>query len=434
MCWLRESLVLILEHLDWQLTLPRSLAFHTQLPPAKDVSRDLSNPFATLVNACHSRVWHGSTLLGSFARNENEQLLLVLDIHLGVLRRPLLREDLNPASVPPGLRPKEFSSCLLRLDRLGHGLQFVGDLQRNLHVHSRQPFLGEHCSRRMHEQTGRLVFCSRRERSYRLCHGHPSVATGQHSSHLQTAENSLDDRFWLWILVSCTSPFTLRSKLTHNSTCIVSVLRLVWIYPISITKDVTYESPLSALWSNVELNVGILCSCVPTLRSCMTRLFPSFFPSNTTDVSVPSQYKPNASHNESKRLTIQEIALPRDLEDQRGTNDNDPHKRPFDFIGCTNHESSEAVHLAPLRSPPSIALPKLHARKASLPDRIATWRKSQLQTAAASSSTTKTTQLPASQQLSQPYPLKNDSMKNLLCHDEDNETILASPERCRDGC
>jgi hypothetical protein len=167
----------------------------------------------------------------------------------------------------------------------------------------------------------------------------------------------------------------------------------------------------------------------------MTRLFPSFFPANTTDASVPSQYKPNASHNESKRITIQEIALPHDLEDQRGTNDNDPLKRPFDFIGCTNHESSEAVHLAPLRSPPSIALPKLHARKASLPDRIAKWRESHLQTAAApSTTTTKSTQLPASQQLSQPYPLKNDSTKNLLCHDEDNETILASPERSRDGC
>jgi hypothetical protein len=224
--------------------------------------------------------------------------------------------------------------------------------------------------------------------------------------------------------------------LTHISTCIVSVLRLVWIYPISITKDVTYESPLSALWSNVELNVGILCSCVPTLRSCMTRLFPSFFPANTTSLSAPSQNKPHSSHNESKRITIQEIALPHDLEQQRNindTNDNDPHRRPFDFIGCTNHDSSEAVHLAPLRSPPTIALPKLHDRKASLPDRIARWRESQIQTATATASSTKTTPLPASQQRTNQYPLRNDSMKNLLRHEEDNETILASPERSRDG-
>jgi hypothetical protein len=167
----------------------------------------------------------------------------------------------------------------------------------------------------------------------------------------------------------------------------------------------------------------------------MTRLFPSFFPANTTNtLSTPSQFKPNSSHQESKRITIQEIALPHDLEEQRTVNDindNDPYKRPFDFISCTNHESSEALHLAPLRSPPTIALPKLHARKASLPDRIARWRESQIQTATASS--TKTASVPALQQRSQPYPLRNDSMKNLLCHEEENEMILASPERSRDG-
>lgn len=38
MCWLRESLDLTLEYLDWPLTLPRSSAFHTRSPPAKDVS------------------------------------------------------------------------------------------------------------------------------------------------------------------------------------------------------------------------------------------------------------------------------------------------------------------------------------------------------------------------------------------------------------
>jgi len=233
------------------------------------------------------------------------------------------------------------------------------------------------------------------------------------------------------------SVFTFRAILTHISTCIVSVLRLVWIYPISITKDVTYESPLSALWSNVELNVGILCSCVPTLRSCMTRLFPSFFPANITNPSAPSQIKPNSSHNESKRITIQEIALPVDLEEQRTINDmnnNDPHKRPFDFIGCNKHESSEAVHLTPLRSPPTIALPKLHARKAPLPDRVARWRESQIQTATPSS-TTNSTPLPTSQQRNQQYPPRNDSMKNLLISsEEENEAILlASPERSRDG-
>jgi hypothetical protein len=72
MCWLRESLDLTLEHLEWPLTLTRSSAFHTRSPQAEDVSSNLFRLLATLINTRHSGVWHGSALLGSLARNENE--------------------------------------------------------------------------------------------------------------------------------------------------------------------------------------------------------------------------------------------------------------------------------------------------------------------------------------------------------------------------
>ena len=51
-------------------------------------------------------------------------------------------------------------------------------------------------------------------------------------------------------------------------------MRLASLYTISTTKDVTWENPLAAIWSSVEANTGILCSCLPTLRSVFTRLFP----------------------------------------------------------------------------------------------------------------------------------------------------------------
>jgi len=215
--------------------------------------------------------------------------------------------------------------------------------------------------------------------------------------------------------------------LTPRSTCIVSVLRLVWLYPISITKDVTYESPLSALWSNVELNVGILCSCVPTLRSCMTRLFPSLFSPTASSHGTQHETKPDASASETKRMTIQEITSPQfefDLEEQRPTNNvysNDPHKQPFNFIACTKHDSSDAVHLATLRAPPTTALSTKHSRKASLPKRAAKWRESQGQKTPA---TSQAAQQPQQQQ--QKYP-NNDSMKDLLS--EEYESMLPTPKR-----
>lgn len=217
--------------------------------------------------------------------------------------------------------------------------------------------------------------------------------------------------------------------LTLPSTCIVSVLRLVWLYPISVTKDVTYESPISALWSNVELNVGILCSCVPTLRSCLTRLFPSLFSPTIASHGTQSEAKPHSSASENKRLTltIQEIVSPRidiDLEEQRPDSEtfgNDLRKQPFSFVSCTQHDSSEAVHLTTIRSPPTTALSKTHSRKASLPERVARWRESQGQK---NSAITQAAQQPLPQQ--QNYP-NNDSTKNLL--GEEYEAMLPAPER-----
>ena len=66
-------------------------------------------------------------------------------------------------------------------------------------------------------------------------------------------------------------------KLTLVSTCIVSILRLVYLYPISVSKDVTWDNPMAAIWSSVEVNTGILCSCLPTLKGCISRFFPKLF-------------------------------------------------------------------------------------------------------------------------------------------------------------
>jgi hypothetical protein len=220
-------------------------------------------------------------------------------------------------------------------------------------------------------------------------------------------------------------------SLTSKSTCIVSVLRLVWLYPISITKDVTYESPLSALWSNVELNVGILCSCVPTLRSCMTRLFPSLFSPTASSHGTHPETKPVSSASETKRMTIQEIVSPQidiDLEDQRPVNDThsiDPQKQPFNFIACTKHDSSDAVHLATLRAPPTTALSQIHSRKASLPERVARWRESQGQKTPATPQTAQQQQQQQQQQQHK-YP-NNDSTKDLLS--EEYESMLPTPKR-----
>ena len=60
-------------------------------------------------------------------------------------------------------------------------------------------------------------------------------------------------------------------------TCIISILRLPSLYAISKATDISYSNSLAALYSNMEVNVGIVCSCIPTLKGCVTRIFPNLF-------------------------------------------------------------------------------------------------------------------------------------------------------------
>jgi hypothetical protein len=59
--------------------------------------------------------------------------------------------------------------------------------------------------------------------------------------------------------------------------CIISILRLSALYAVSVSTDISWDNPLAAVWSSTEVNVGIICSCLPTLKGCVVRFFPSLF-------------------------------------------------------------------------------------------------------------------------------------------------------------
>ena len=53
-------------------------------------------------------------------------------------------------------------------------------------------------------------------------------------------------------------------------------MRLIFIYPIAQNPDQTWHSPLFSIWSAVEVNVAIFCSCAPTLKGLVQRVLPEF--------------------------------------------------------------------------------------------------------------------------------------------------------------
>ncbi|KAF2184948.1 hypothetical protein K469DRAFT_577795 [Zopfia rhizophila CBS 207.26] len=58
---------------------------------------------------------------------------------------------------------------------------------------------------------------------------------------------------------------------------LASILRLHALYIVSISQDITWDNPGTATWSSMELNIGIICASLPTLRAFLAKLFPNTF-------------------------------------------------------------------------------------------------------------------------------------------------------------
>ncbi|KAF3007494.1 hypothetical protein E8E13_005315 [Curvularia kusanoi] len=72
---------------------------------------------------------------------------------------------------------------------------------------------------------------------------------------------------------------------------IASICRLYALYVISVSADITWDSPASVYWSAIELNVGILCASLPTLRPFLARIWPSAFISSLGSQQVGASSK-----------------------------------------------------------------------------------------------------------------------------------------------
>jgi hypothetical protein len=91
----------------------------------------------------------------------------------------------------------------------------------------------------------------------------------------------------------------------HNSVCIVSILRLHSLVAISNSVDPTYDNPPAATWSSVEINVGIICSCLPLLRPILTRFMPGAMSSKARSNNAgPRQYATIRSTRSRKAATL----------------------------------------------------------------------------------------------------------------------------------
>jgi len=80
----------------------------------------------------------------------------------------------------------------------------------------------------------------------------------------------------------------LTSKQKNNSVCIISILRAVWLNQLYLKPDVTWRMTDISNWSTVEINIGVVCACMTTLRP----LFHKVFRPLINQISPPRQEEP----------------------------------------------------------------------------------------------------------------------------------------------
>ncbi|KAI9870835.1 MAG: hypothetical protein M1830_003747 [Pleopsidium flavum] len=97
--------------------------------------------------------------------------------------------------------------------------------------------------------------------------------------------------------------------------CLMSFLRLRHIYVLAISKDIPWDNVAAATWSGIEINVGIICACLPTLKHLITYFAPCLL-SSTHSHSVSSRTPSNGridriSANQSERRKTPDGLSPR---------------------------------------------------------------------------------------------------------------------------
>lgn len=74
------------------------------------------------------------------------------------------------------------------------------------------------------------------------------------------------------------------------------MFRLYYIYAATKSRDRSYIYAQIAIWSTAELNIGIICTCVPTVRPLIRRVLPKLSSAGTV---APSSGQARDSGNSS---------------------------------------------------------------------------------------------------------------------------------------
>ncbi|KKA27663.1 hypothetical protein TD95_001251 [Thielaviopsis punctulata] len=77
---------------------------------------------------------------------------------------------------------------------------------------------------------------------------------------------------------------------------IISIVRLRSLVEFANSHNPTWDQWEASLWSTIEINVGIICACMPALRVILVRFFPRVFGGTSYNRSTGAGYYASNSH------------------------------------------------------------------------------------------------------------------------------------------
>jgi hypothetical protein len=114
-----------------------------------------------------------------------------------------------------------------------------------------------------------------------------------------------------------------------HSACIASIFRLHALYLLSKSPDFFWDGPATATWSCIELNVGIICASVSTLRPLFSLFLPKVFGSrpsyanrnnyvsgSTRNTTAKGKFDSLDEHSDEMKLREQRSQLSSKASDQ----------------------------------------------------------------------------------------------------------------------
>lgn len=119
----------------------------------------------------------------------------------------------------------------------------------------------------------------------------------------------------------------------NSSACAISIVRLIQLHRTKDPKDPLWDSADAAYWSAIEINVGILCACIPTLRPLVKKFAPRLIGSTARE----TLYAPQFGSAQTRRSRINEagIYVQKEIEFQSTTElrSKEAMKNPFSVRG-----------------------------------------------------------------------------------------------------